>query len=131
MKNLLFLTATLILFFSCTDSTPSVNGTDPAVTTTLSVPSTLSIGKSGPSYIKIDSNTAWTVYVNNSGSTGRITGLDISPLSGTGDGTLRVSYGSISTTYYDAQNATVVVYYYSKGIKQSKSISIIRKAVTQ
>ena len=120
----------MLLLCSCGGNDPTLVGTDPAVTTSLSLsPTTLTIGKdNGPSFVKVNSDTDWTVFVNNAGASGRIPGLDVSPLSGSKDATLRVSYNAVNTEYYAAQNATIVVSYYSKGIKQTKTISVLRKS---
>lgn len=116
------------IFLSCNSNEPALNGSTPSVSTSLSVsPDYISIEKSASTvYISVKSNTEWTVYVNNMGK-GGINELDVSPLSGKNDGTIKVKYGAINTTYYDAQQAVVNVFYYSNGYKQSKSISIQRK----
>ena len=117
----------LFILSSCGSNEPALDGTSQAVSTTLSVgTSSVSIGKSASSsYISVSSNTDWTVYVNNSGSS--INDLDVSPLSGTNDGTVKVKYGAVATTYYSSQQAVVTFFYYSNGYKQSKSVSIQRK----
>jgi len=126
MKKLILLLIVFLLF-SCTSNEPALNGTD--TTTSLVVsPGSLSLGSSsGPLPVSIKSNTTWTVYMNNAGASGRVPGLSVSPLSGSGNGTLSVDFPAMGTTYYDSQNAVIVVYYYSKGVKLYKEISVIRK----
>lgn len=105
------------------------------VTSTLSVnTSSINLGKKASTvYISVTSNTKWTVYVDNTvhgpgiGLVGSgITGLNVSPLSGEGDGTVKVEYGSVETTYYD-ESATIYFYYYTNGVKQTKTVRVGRK----
>lgn len=128
MKKILLIAISLVfLLSSCEKDESTVNDTDNSTGTTLNVsPSSISIGKSaGASYISVTSNTDWTVYVNNSGSS--VSGLDVSPLSGTNDGTVKVKYDGVTTTYYSGENAVIVFSYYFHGVRQSKTVGITRK----
>ena len=125
MKKQLFISIFFIMS-SCGSNEPTLDGTSKTTATTLNVNSSISIGKAaGTAYISVTSDTDWTVYVNNSGSS--VSGLDVSPLSGKNDGTVKVKYDAITTTYYSAQQATIVFYYYSYGVKQNKTVNISRK----
>ncbi len=85
----------------------------------------IDVGSSaGTAYISVISNTDWTVAVNNSSN---LPGLDVSPLSGKNDGTVKVKYNAVTTTYYDEQSATIIFYYYSYGYRQAETVKIRRK----
>lgn len=127
MKNPLFIIIPFLIFItSCEKNGPTLDGSNISTGTSLSVSkSSINIGKDANSvYFSVTSNTDWTVYVNNSGSS--INGLDVSPMSGGNNGTIKVKYGAVNSTYYGAQQAVVSIFYYSYGVKQSKSVNILR-----
>lgn len=78
----------------------------------------------GTAYISVTSNTDWVVYVNNSGD--EINGLDVSPMSGKNDGTVKVKYDAVPSTTSYHQTAVIVFYYYSYGIKLNETVVVSR-----
>lgn len=78
----------------------------------------------GTAYISVTSDTDWVVYVNNSGD--EINGLDVSPMSGKNDGTVKVKYDAVPSTTSYHQSATIVFYYYSYGIKLNETVVVSR-----
>lgn len=82
-------------------------------------------GGAGSRSIVVTSNTNWSVAVNNSGS--GIDGLKVSTTSGSGNGTVVVSYDAVTTQYYQ-QHAVITFYYIGAGnVKLSQSVSINRR----
>jgi len=72
---------------------------------------------SGVQYINVESNTEWTIAIDNYG----IQGLDVTPLSGEGDGSVKVSYsgGSISSS-----DAYITFKYTSEGVDKKVIVSL-------
>ena len=82
---------------------------------------------SGTVYINVKSDTEWTATVNNL-STAGIKDIDVSPLSGKGDGTIKVKYGKRANVLSNAkESASIVIYYYSYGYRQGVTSTIQRK----
>lgn len=87
-------------------------------------PKSITLRKIGTTeYIKVDSNTKWTIFVNNSGPS--VTGLKVYPLEGEGDGTVAIEYGTVTSEYYE-EMATIVFNYYKYGTKQTEAVYISR-----
>lgn len=88
-------------------------------------PKSITLSKSGSTaYVRVSSNTKWSVFVNNSGS--GVTGLKVYPLEGEGDGTVAIEYGTLTSEYYE-ESATIIFYYYKYGTKQNESVYVSRK----
>ena len=88
-------------------------------------PKSITLSKSGSTvYVKVDSNTKWTVFVNNTGD--KVTGLKVYPLEGEGDGTVAIEYGTLTSDYY-SESAIIIFYYYKYGYKQSEMVTMYRK----
>lgn len=126
MKHVFIVTVMLMALCSCNKSDDDKKEEEdvPVATYLEMSPSTISIGKTASStYINVKSNTDWTVYVNNSGD--GITELDVTPLSGTGDGTIQIKYGKMDLTK-SREMCTVVIQYKSNGYKESKTSNLVR-----
>ena len=88
-------------------------------------PNNIHLGKEkGIVYFTIESNTEWNIYPNNSGNS--INGLNVFPLNGKGNATITIEYGAVETQNYQ-QQAVIVVFYNSFGIKQNETVTIHRK----
>lgn len=88
-------------------------------------PTSVKLGRLGSTvYFSIESNTDWTVFVNNTGDA--VNGLKVYPLSGTGNATIAVEYGTVESQFY-YQLASINVSYMSYGYKQTKTVNIYRR----
>jgi hypothetical protein len=77
----------------------------------------------GTAYINIASNVKWTVLVDNEYVP--IADLEVTPLSGDGDGTIKITYGS-EVNKTEREYANLIFYYYSEGERVSKSVVLTR-----
>lgn len=117
MKHIFFIAVlALAVFAGCKKDDPEVEGV-----LTVS-PASQDIGNtSGSFYISVQSNTDWTVYPKN--GINPLSDFDVTPLSGTGDGTVKISFGSpVSSSDY----ASIYFYWYSFGEKKSTYVYIHR-----
>ncbi len=88
-------------------------------------PTTIKIdGNAGSRTISVNSNTKWSVGLNNSGDA--VTGLSVSSKSGSGNGTITVKYDAVKTQYYQ-QSATIIVNYNTSSPKKYETVQIYRK----
>lgn len=78
----------------------------------------------GTAYINIASNTKWTVLVENEEIP--VVELDVTPLSGDGDGTIKITYGR-EINKVQCEHATLIFYYYSDGKRISKEVLLTRQ----
>lgn len=78
----------------------------------------------GTSYINIASNTKWTILVENEEIP--VNDLEVSPLSGEGDETIKITYGR-EINKVQCEHATLIFYYYSEGKRISKDIVLSRQ----
>lgn len=78
----------------------------------------------GTAYINIASNTKWTVLVENEEIP--VVELDVTPLSGDGDGTIKITYGR-EINKVQCEHATLIFYYYSDGKRVSKEVILSRQ----
>ncbi|WP_332457482.1 hypothetical protein [Petrimonas sp.] len=131
MRNTLFFLLLLpFVFLSCEREAGLENGEDEgqvSTRTSLSVsPTDIQLGRSGGrAHISVKSNTSWTVFVNNGGS--GVTGLSASPLSGKGNGTIELKYGTVDTEFYQESAVIVFMYELSPGISHNKTVTVHRK----
>lgn len=130
-KTLIACLAIFCLLMACKEDEPSTEGpenTNEEFEGTLSVSPTIKeiSQTAGTTYISVTSNTDWTVYPNNSSNA--INDLEVTPLEGAEDGTVKIEFGTAPSYNYLAQSATIVFYYYSFGVKQYKTCQIYRNS---
>lgn len=127
MKKLILLLL-IILSISCDkqDTNIPVN-VDKSTKLTVSPTLTSIDDNSGTVYINVKSDTEWTATVNNLG-TSSIKDIDVSPLSGTNDGTIKVKYGKRANVLSNTkESASIVFFYYSSGYRQGVTSTVKRK----
>ena len=78
----------------------------------------------GTAYINIASNTRWTILVENDEIP--VIDLDVTPLAGDGDGTIKITYGR-EINKVQCEHATLIFYYYSEGKRVSKEVILTRQ----
>lgn len=78
----------------------------------------------GTSYINIASNTKWTILIENEEIP--VNDLEVSPLSGEGDETIKITYGR-EINKVQCEHATLIFYYYSEGKRIRKDIVLSRQ----
>lgn len=78
----------------------------------------------GIAYINIASNTRWTILVENDEIP--VIDLDVTPLAGDGDGTIKITYGC-EINKVQCEHATLIFYYYSEGKRVSKEVILTRQ----
>lgn len=125
-KLILFLF--IILFISCNNQDTNTPVNVDKETKLIVSPTNTSIDdNAGTLYINVKSDTDWTVTVNNLASAS-IKDIDVSPLSGSKDGTIKVKYGKRTNFLSNTkESASIVVFYYSCGYRQGVTSTIQRK----
>lgn len=78
----------------------------------------------GTAYLDIASDTKWTIFVDNEEVP--IKDLEVTPLSGNGDETIKITYGS-EINKYPYEHARLIFYYYSDGERVSKEVLLSRQ----
>lgn len=78
----------------------------------------------GTAYLNIASNTKWTIFVDNEDAP--VENMNVTPLSGNGDETINITYGSVQNKY-PHEYAKLIFYYYSKGERVSKEVILSRE----
>ena len=120
MKKLInFLPLLVFLLGSCSDSDDKAEDVYFEVNTD----NILLKEEGGTAYINIASNVKWTVLVDNEYVP--IADLEVTPLSGDGDGTIKITYGS-EVNKTEREYANLIFYYYSEGERVSKSVVLTR-----
>ncbi|HBG71413.1 MAG: hypothetical protein A2W93_14270 [Bacteroidetes bacterium GWF2_43_63] len=121
MKKLFFVVILALAVFSgCKKDEPE------AVEGVLTVSPTVwyATNNSGQFYVDVESNTDWTVYPDNGFYP--IQSLNASPLSGSGNGSVKIEYGAASYPTPDLESATIYFKYKSFGVDKSTSVKIDR-----
>ena len=120
MKKLIyFLPLLVFLLGSCSDSDDKAEDVYFEVNTD----NILLKEEGGTAYINIASNVKWTVLVDNEYVP--IADLEVTPLSGDGDGTIKITYGS-EVNKTEREYANLIFYYYSEGERVSKRVVLTR-----
>lgn len=120
MKKLIyFLPLLVFLLGSCSDSDDKTENAYFEVNTD----NILLKEEGGTAYINIASNVKWTVLVDNESVP--VADLEVTPLSGDGDGTVKITYGS-EVNKTEREYANLIFYYYSEGERISKSVILTR-----
>lgn len=121
MKKLIyFLPLLVFLLGSCSDSDDKTEDAYFEVNTDY----ILLKGEGGTAYLNIASNVKWTVFIDNESVP--VADLEVTPLSGDADGTIKITYGS-EVNKYPYEHATLIFYYYSDGKRVSKEVILSRK----
>ena len=121
MRKLIYFLPLLVIFLgACSDSDDKTEDAYFEVNTDY----ILLKGEGGTAYLNIASNVKWTLFVDNESVP--IADLEVTPLSGDGDGTIKITYGS-EVNKYPYEHATLIFYYYSKGERVSKEVILSRK----
>lgn len=107
------------IFTGCSDSDNESNKTFLDINTE----SILLKEEGGTAYLNIASNTKWTILVENEDVP--VPDLEVTPLSGDGDGTIKITYGS-EANKMECEYANLIFYYYSEGERVSKSVLLTR-----
>lgn len=120
MKKLIyFLPLLVFLLGSCSDS----DGKTEDAYFEVNTDNILLKEEGGTAYINIASNVKWTVLVDNEYVP--VADLEVTPLSGDGDGTIKITYGS-EVNKTEREYANLIFYYYSEGERVSKSVVLTR-----
>lgn len=120
MRKLInFLPLLVFLLGSCSDSDDQTENAYFEVNTD----NILLKEEGGIAYLNIASNVKWTVLVDNESVP--VADLEVTPLSGDGDGTIKITYGS-KVNKIEREYANLIFYYYSEGERVSKSVILSR-----
>lgn len=121
MRKLIYFLSLLVLFLgACSDSDAKPEDAYFEVNTDY----ILLKGEGGTAYLNIASNVKWTVFVDNESVP--VADLKVTPLSGDGDETIKITYGS-EVSKYPYENAELIFYYYANGERVSKEVMLSRK----